>query len=161
LDIGICQVCKLVQMTSIVEDDLLFGDDYAFYTGASPSSIPYFAQYAKDVLAAYPEQCKGLVLEIAGNDGTLLRHFKDAGCRVLNIEPTANTAEVAKQQGIETMVERFTQAVAGTIITTHGNASLILGNNVLAHIDEVVDFLEGVHWLLAEGGVAIFEVQYL
>lgn len=163
LDVAVCSRCKLVQLTEIVHDDLLFGSDYAFYTGASPSSIPYFKEYAKEVMERFPEQCNGLIVEIASNDGTLLKHFKDAGHDVLGVEPTANTAQEAIDNGVPTLIKPFgtNTAFYWQKLTGKDKASLIIGNNVLAHVDTLGDFLHGCLLLLEDDGVLIFEVQYL
>jgi len=160
LNVSYCAQCHLVQLVDIVFDEVLFSSDYAFYTGASPSSLPYFKKYADITLEYYPEQSKGLIVEVASNDGTLLKHFKNKGLRVLGVDPTSNTAQVAIDNGIETLVKSFGNTVAEEIVEEFGKASMVIGNNVLAHVDDLHDFVNGVAKLLAEDGVAMFEVQY-
>lgn len=159
LTVGFCRFCSGVQLMDIVRDDVLFGNDYAFYTGASPSSIPYFKQYAQDILERYPEDCKGLIVEVASNDGTLLKHFQDAGREVLGIEPTANTAQAAIESGVPTLIEPMRLDLA--MNWKNKQASLLIGNNVLAHVENLHDFVSGCSFILAEDGLMIFEVQYL
>jgi SAM-dependent methyltransferase len=161
LRVRVCEDCKLVQMIDEVDKKLLFNDDYGFFTGASPSSIKYFKEYAESVMSEYPEECKGLVLEIASNDGTLLKHFVDAGCEVLGVDPAANTVAVANANAIRSLPLHFDLNVAESLNRDYGRAKVIMANNVVAHIDTIHDFMEGVSKMLSHDGVFIAEVQYL
>lgn len=161
LRVVVCENCFLVQLIDIVDSDILFGDNYGFYTGASPSSIAYFEAYAKDVLARYPDQAKRFTLEIASNDGILLEHFKKAGCNVLGIDPAINVATEANNNGIPTLIRHFDHSTARYIMDKYGSASLILANNVVAHVDDLYDFMQGVKLVLDEDGLFIFECHYL
>jgi SAM-dependent methyltransferase len=160
LRVGYCPTCHLVQLQDIVPDDLLFGEDYAFFTGASPSSLPYFAKYAEEVLSRFPLQCAGLVVEIAGNDGTLLQHFVGKSRQVVNVEPAHPAAAMSRDRGIPTITQRFCVQRAEELFAAYGWADLILANNVIAHVDDLHDVLVGINQLLAANGVFIFEVQY-
>lgn len=160
LSVGFCPNCKLVQHQVIVDDSKLFGDDYAFFTGASPSSLPYFETYAKNTKIRFPKQSKGFVVEIASNDGTLLRHFRDTSAKVLGIEPAGSTVALAIQQGVPTLKKLFTLNTAMHVAREEGRADLIMANNVVAHTDELLNFLQGVCSLLDNDGVFIAEVQY-
>ena len=154
LGLTVCNGCWLVQNTETVPDELLWTADYGFYTGASPSSIAYFADYAQWVKDRYGELTRGLVVEIASNDGTLLRHFDDR----LGVEPSANVAQAAIDAGVPTIIAPFGRAVAAGIAE---KASLIIANNVVAHVADLDDFLGGVASLLHKRGLAIFEFQYV
>lgn len=154
LGLTVCRACWLVQNTETVPDDLLWTRDYGFYTGASPSSIAYFADYARWVKDTYGDLAGGLVVEIASNDGTLLRHFNDG----LGVEPSANVAQAALDAGVPTIIAPFGRAVAAGIAE---KASIIIANNVVAHVADLDDFLGGVANLLHKRGVAIFEFQYV
>jgi len=160
LDVFICRNCKLVQLVDIVDDKDLFGTDYAFYTGASPSSIRYFDDYAREMLTRFPDQAK-FTVEIASNDGTLLKHFQAARKSVLGIDPAVNVVEEAMRNGVPTDMSAFSYETARQTVKAQGNAGLILANNVLAHVDNLHDFMAGVEHLLAPDGVFVFEVQYL
>lgn len=159
LRVAVCDRCKLVQHTDIVDDTLLFGSDYAFFTGASPSSIAYFEQYARDLIERYPDKLD-YVVEIAGNDGTLLKHFTKHATRVLNVEPALPPAEVSTQLGIPTLHKLFSLDT-GMRLGHDQRATLVVANNVLAHTDTLLDFLGGVGSLLSDDGVFVAEVQYL
>lgn len=160
LRVAVCPRCTCVQLMDIVSDDVLFGDDYAFFTGASPSSIPYFENYAGETKKKYPQESQGFVVEIASNDGTLLKHFKESR-KILGIEPAKSVAEYANSQGISTLQESFSLNTARLVSVEHGKADMIIGNNVIAHTDRLHDFLAGVNHLLEDNGLAIFEFQYL
>jgi SAM-dependent methyltransferase len=159
LDVFVCSNCKLVQLVDVVDDRELFGKDYAFYTGASPSSIAYFAAYAEEMLERFPKEAQNVV-EIASNDGTLLSHFQRPGATVLGIDPAKNVAQWANAHDVPTMAEPFSFQTARELVADYGQSSLILANNVLAHVDNLYDFMAGVDRLLSENGVFIFEVQY-
>lgn len=160
LIVSVCQKCYLVQIMHDVNDDLLFGNHYAFYTSGSPFSLPYFERYAKDVLKRFPKQAKKFTLEIASNDGTLLTHFKDAGCNILGIDPAKNVAEYANGNSIETLVDFFNKSTAKNILDTKGRAGIIIANNVIAHVTNPLIFVQAVKRLLANDGIFIFECQY-
>lgn len=161
LRVGFCPRCRLVQHMDIVDDQLLFGEDYAFFTGASPSSMVYFAEYAQDIKERYPNHAEGFVVEIAGNDGTLLKHFTATAQKTLNIEPASPPADFAREQGIPTLDKPFSFALAREVAKEHGRASLIMANNVVAHVADPLGFLSGVRGLLADDGVFVAEFQYL
>jgi hypothetical protein len=163
LDVAVCTKCWLVQLLEVVPDSELYGSDYAFYSGTSPSLVEYLGAYAADVLAHewLGQQAQQLTVEIAANDGTLLRHFADAGCRTLGVEPANGPADAARGIGLDMVGEPFTAAVADNIRGQHGPAGLIIANHVLAHVSDLDDFLNGVDILLDDRGAAIFEFHYL
>ncbi len=161
LVVKVCPECKLVQLVSIVDDKILFGKDYAFFTGASPSSIAYFEQYAKDTVNQFPKQSKGLIVEIASNDGTLLKDFVELGCdNVIGIDPAVPPAMFANANGIETLVLPFNSDIARKMLIAYGSTDLLIANNVVAHVDNLLDFMKGVKTLLSTDGVFIFECHY-
>jgi len=160
LTVALCKKCYLVQLIDDVNDDLLFGDNYAFYTGGSPSSLLYFKEYANTVLQKFPKQAKEFTLEIASNDGTLLQYFKERGCNILGIDPAKNVAEYANNHDIKTLAKFFNSSTAQEIQKTHGKAGIIIANNVLAHVTDPSSFIKAVKKILSEDGVFIFECQY-
>ena len=160
LNLAVCTKCWLVHLVDIIPATELFNDTYAFYTGASPSSIQYFKDYANDIKKRFPEQSKGSVVEIASNDGTLLKNFKKYSRNILGIEPTANTAKVANDQHINTEVMFFNDKNSEEILKKYGFADILMANNVVAHVDDLHDFIEGARLLLDSNGVFVFEVQY-
>lgn len=161
LRVGVCGDCWHVQLLDVVPDDLLYGADYGFYTGSSPSSLAYFADYAMWALRRFLRQAQLLTVEIASNDGTLLRHFANAGCRVAGVEPAAGPAQVAQDAGLRTYVTPFGRAAARQVREEMGPAGLVLANNVIAHVADLGDFVGGIADLLAPDGVAVIEAQYV
>jgi SAM-dependent methyltransferase len=160
LDVHFCEECGHVQLLDVVDPRLLF-EHYVYVSGTSPVFVKHFEDYAADVLAAHPVAAGGLVVEIGSNDGTLLRFFQRAGCRVLGIDPAAEIAAAATAQGVETLNGFFTPETAAGILAERGPAAVVCANNVLAHIDDLSAVIEGVSALLAPGGILVFEVSYL
>lgn len=157
LQLAVCRRCSLVQLTEIVPDGVLFGSDYAFYTGTSPSAVEYFAGYSRWLLDLFAEQARQDVVEIACNDGTLARHLVAAGHRVVGVEPASGPAEVARARGVDVVGQPFGRAVAAEI----GKVGLVVANNVAAHVADLGEFFGGIADLLTPDGVAVVEVQYL
>ena len=134
--------------------------NYLYVSGTSDTIPTHFAAYARDVAERFVPR-GGMVVEIGSNDGTLLRAFdRDAG-RVLGGEPARNIAAMANAAGIPTLDEFFGEAVAKEIAAKHGKASAIIGNNVVAHIDDLHGLMNGVSALLEERGVFVAEFPYL
>jgi len=157
LCVKVCRRCFLIQLVDVVDQSEVFPDEYGFFSGASPSLRTHFAEFHESVPCDVP----GLVVEIASNDGELLRHYKDDGCRTLGIEPTQNTALEAKRSwDIDTIQQFFTEELAHEIVSEHGKANLVIANNVLAHVDNPVDFVSGVKVLLSSGGHFVAEVHH-
>ncbi|TSC82481.1 MAG: methyltransferase family protein [Parcubacteria group bacterium Gr01-1014_20] len=160
LDVEVCEDCGLVMLVNIVDPELLFGDNYAFYTSGSPQAVAHFRRYAHSIIERFPELAKKLTIDIAANDGVLLRPLKEFGAKVLGIDPAKNVTPVASAAGIPMITDFFTEITAKKIEEENGKASLVLANNVLAHVDDVHDFVRGVKLILDPHGVFIFEVQY-
>lgn len=160
LVVNVCKQCYLVQLGHDINDELLFGNNYAFYTGGSPASLPYFKKYAEDTLKKYPKQSKKFTLEIASNDGTLLKHFQKASCKILGIDPAKNVVEFANKNGVKTEEKFFDKKTAIEIANEKGKAGILIANNVLAHVTDPKDFLEGIKKILSDDGIAIIECQY-
>jgi SAM-dependent methyltransferase len=160
LQLTVCVSCWLVQLTEIVPDGLLYGDDYAFFTGSSPSAVAYFADYAADLDARFGLDGK-FVVEVASNDGTMLAKLAERGARVLGVEPALNVAAAARDKGLEIHAVGFGDDAARALVDERGQADLVVANNVAAHVSDLHDFFAGVEHLLAPDGVAVVEVQYL
>lgn len=158
LHVAVCGSCWLVQLRDVVPDEDLYGADYGFSTGASPSSAAYFKGWAEWALDRFPG-ARQLTVEIACNDGTLLRHFADAGCPVLGIDPAGPVKQAAVH--VPVITEPFTRELAAELAELHGPAGLIIACNVAAHVADPADFLSGIADLLDPGGRAVTEFQYL
>jgi SAM-dependent methyltransferase len=159
LEVAVCTSCWLVQLLEVVPDAILW-TDYAFHSGASPSKVAYHEQYAAWALKEFGEQARRLTVEIACNDGDLLRHFKAAGCRTVGVDP-AEPVQTARRRGLDAWAVPFTRSVAKSMKAEYGPAGLVIANHVAAHVADPHDFFGGIADLLAPDGVAVVEVQYL
>jgi len=160
LDVYFCESCSLVQLLDVIDPEVLF-QNYIYVTGTSDTIARHNAAYActvSDLLRLSP---RDLVVEAASNDGSLLKQFQALGVSTLGVEPAANLAEVARQNGIATEARFFNSDTARGLRESYGPAKAVIGNNVLAHVDDTIDFLRGARYLLADGGMVIFEVPYL
>jgi SAM-dependent methyltransferase len=161
LEVAVCRRCSLAQLMEVVPDEELFGADYGFFSSASPSLVAYHAAYAAELLAAYRSQAERLTVEIACNDGDLLRHFADAGCKVYGVDPAPRPAATARAvRGLPVLTAPFGLDTAKEIVSDRGQAGLVVANNVMAHVADLDDWFSGLRELLAPGGIAAIQVQY-
>jgi len=160
LRLYLCKECYLLQLLDIVDKEILF-KEYLYLTSASKPSVNHFKKYAYDVYEEFLKQSKNsLVIEIGSNDGTLLKEFKKLGATVLGIEPAKNIAKIANDAGITTE-NTFLNYDIVKKKSLEKKASIIVGNNVFGHIDDLKEFMKCVKILSKEKGVFIFEVPYL
>jgi SAM-dependent methyltransferase len=155
-----CNFCSLLQLTEVVSDEELWGGDYGFYTGSSWVAVQQQRQYAEELLAEYPDQSSRLVVEIACNDGSMLTRFKEAGCRTVGVDPAAGPAAKAQGSGLDVWAVGFSAQVAESMVAEYGHASLVVANNVIAHVADLDDFVRGLGLLLAVDGRLVVEFQY-
>jgi SAM-dependent methyltransferase len=160
LDVFFCNDCGHVQLLDVVDPRILF-ENYVYVSGTSPVFVKHFEDYAAWVRGTFAPAAGSLVVDIGSNDGTLLRFFKDAGHAVLGDDPARDIARRATESGIETVADFFTPDMAETIRSERGAAAVITGNNVFAHVDDLVGIVTGIRSLLAPDGVFVFEVSYL
>ena len=160
LDLHMCAACTHVQLLDVVDPAALFRD-YVYVSGTSASFVEHFRKYADTVAQRLNLADRGFVIDVGSNDGTLLRCFQARGCRVLGVDPAIDIARRANADGIETIADFFTPALAGDIARDRGRADLIVANNVFAHVDDLLGFAQSVERLLAPGGAFVFEVSYL
>lgn len=156
----VCERCWLVQLQEFVSPHSIFAE-YAYFSSYSTSWIEHARRYAQMAISRFDLGVDGKVMEIASNDGYLLQHFVAAGVPVLGIEPAANVAKVALDKGIPTVVRFFGRESAAAIASEHGRPDLLLGNNVLAHVPDLNDFVGGMKLLLAPSGVITMEFPHL
>ena len=156
----VCSNCFLVQLEEMESPEAIF-EDYAYFSSYSESWLEHARAYAKMARERFGLNSSSRVVEIGSNDGYLLRFFKKMGIAVLGIEPAANVAEAAREEGIETVVRFFELALAEEIAAGGRGADLLVGNNVLAHIPDVNDLMEGLKALLNPGGVINMEFPHL
>ncbi len=160
LAVYVCPQCLLVQLPTYVSGEQIFSE-YAYFSSFSESYLRHAARYAGTLVERFGLSTESFVVELASNDGYLLRNFVKRGIACLGIEPAANVARAARERGVPTHVEFFSEACARKIVAEHGSADVIVANNVLAHVPDVNDFVRGMARLLATDGVAVVEVQHL
>lgn len=160
LYLSACGRCKHVQLPVVVDPERLFRN-YVYVSGTSPVFVDHFRRYAADMITQLNLAPGDLVVEVGSNDGTLLKFFRDAGMRVLGVDPATAIARAATADGVETWSEFFTEDLAKRIVAERGHAMLVIANNVFAHADDLKDIALGVKHLLNGRGVFTFEVSYL
>ena len=156
----VCEKCFLVQLEEFVSDREIFSD-YAYFSSYSRGWLEHAKRYADMAIRRFELNAESLIVELASNDGYLLQYFVDKKLPVLGIEPAANVAEVANQNGIQTLVEFFGEEVARQLVASGKSASLLIGNNVLAHVPKLLDFVKGIKILLHPRGVLTLEFPHL
>jgi SAM-dependent methyltransferase len=160
LHVRVCDACLLVQVDDVVPAEEIFSD-YAYFSSYSDSWVGHARRYANFATGRLGLGPDTLVVEVASNDGYLLQHFVALGVPVLGIEPAANVAEAARAAGIPTETRFFGTETANDLVAHGTRADLIVGNNVLAHVPALNDFVEGLSVLLADEGVITIEVPHL
>ena len=156
----VCEKCWLVQLEEFVAPADIFSE-YAYFSSYSDSWVEHAKRYANAMCERFGLSSASKVIEIASNDGYLLQHFVARGIPVLGVEPAANVAEVAVERGIPSTVRFFGQKTAAELVAEHGKPDLLLGNNVLAHVPDLNDFVGGMKTLLKPGGVITMEFPHL
>lgn len=161
LKVFTCSHCFLVQIDEYKKSDAIFDSNYVYFSSYSKSWLAHANQYTTMMAERFNLGNSSLVIEIASNDGYLLQYFKEKNIPVLGIEPTANTAGVAIEKGIENVVDFFGVRLATKLVNENRKADLLLGNNVLAHVPDILDFVRGMKIILKEEGVITMEFPHL
>jgi len=161
LKVKVCDQCWLVQTEDYTQADELFCPEYAYFSSTSSGWLDHAKRYAKKMTGELGLNSKSLVIEVASNDGYLLKNFVAAGIPCLGIEPTDSTATAAEQLGIPVMREFFGEALGKELTTQGQQADLIAGNNVYAHVPDINDFTRGLKSALKPGGTITLEFPHL
>lgn len=161
LTVACCPGCSLVQILEDVPPEVLFGEDYPYYSSFSDALVDYARRNAKAMLASRDLGPDSLVVELASNDGYLLRHFAEAGVGVLGVDPAPGPARAAEEAGIPTLCTFFDRELATRLAGEGRRADVVVANNVLAHVPDQNEFVAGIATLLADHGVAVIEVPYV
>jgi hypothetical protein len=161
LKVKVCDQCWLVQTEGSVQASELFNSEYAYFSSTSSSWLAHAKRYAKRMTVEFGLNGNSLVIEVASNDGYLLKNFVAAGIPSLGIEPTVSTAEVAEKLGVPVLREFFGEAVGKRLAMNGQQADLIAGNNVYAHVPDVNDFTRGLKAALKPRGVITLEFPHL
>ena len=160
LDIYFCENCFSVQLIDIIPRETLF-DDYRYLSSiASNSVLEHFEKYANEINNLLTKK-SDLVLEIACNDGILLKPIKDKGINCLGVDPASNIVNVAKEKGLNVINDFFGEKIGKEILDKHGSAEIIVANAVFAHVDDMNDITSGISKVLSNSGTFIFEVHHL
>ena len=157
----VCDTCWLVQTEDYAEADELFDSDYAYFSSISKSWLLHSLEYFESVKKEFSLNSESYVIEVASNDGYLLKNFVDANIPCLGIEPTASTANAAEKLGIPVLREFFGADLAKILAVKGQTADLIIGNNVYAHVPDINDFTKGLKTLLKPEGVVTLEFPHL
>lgn len=160
LKVFVCNSCFLVQVDEYKKANEIFDNNYAYFSSISNSWLKHSSDYVDKMISDYGINADSYVIEIASNDGYLLQYFKKHNVSVLGIEPTESTAKISRDKGIDTITEFFGTSLANKLAKNQ-KPDLILGNNVLAHVPDINDFINGVSILLSENGFATFEFPHL
>ncbi len=161
LNLALCSNCSLVQITETVPPQDLFGR-YLYFSSFSDAMLLHAREIAGRILESRKLNSDSLVVEIASNDGYLLQYYREAGVPVLGIEPAVNIAQVAEEKrNIRTWAEFFDATLARRLVAQGDRADVVHANNVLAHVPELNDFVQGLQVLLRDDGVCVIEVPYV
>jgi 2-polyprenyl-3-methyl-5-hydroxy-6-metoxy-1,4-benzoquinol methylase len=161
LKLFVCDDCFLVQIDEYKKSQDIFNDKYVYFSSYSKSWLEHAKNYVAMIIERNQLNPESFVIEVASNDGYLLQYFKENGIPCLGIEPAKNTAEVARRKGIEVITEFFGAALAERLAEQGRQADLIIGNNVLAHVPDINDFVAGLKIALKTGGVITMEFPHL
>lgn len=156
----VCADCRLVQLDTVVDAEGIFSD-YAYFSSASASWLDHAAGFARAMTDRLGLGAGSFVVEVASNDGYLLRNFVASGIGCLGIEPAANVAEVARGRGVPTESVFLGEATARAVVARHGHADLVVANNVFAHVPAINDFTAGLAVLAGPRGVVSIEQPHL
>jgi SAM-dependent methyltransferase len=161
LKIKVCDQCWLVQTEDYAQADELFSPEYAYFSSTSSGWLAHAKRYAEKMTHELGLNAQSLVIEVASNDGYLLKNFVAAGIPCLGIEPTDSTAAAAEQLGIPVLREFFGEALGQQLTAKGQQADLIAGNNVYAHVPDINDFTRGLKAALKPGGTITLEFPHL
>jgi len=161
LKVYTCSKCFLVQVDEYKKSDAIFDSNYVYFSSYSKSWLAHAKKYTEMMTERFKLNASSQVIEIASNDGYLLQYFQEQHVPVLGIEPTANTAKVAMEKGIENVIDFFGVRLATKLASASKKADLLLGNNVLAHVPDIMDFVGGMKIILKDTGVITMEFPHL
>lgn len=161
LKVMVCDNCFLAQIEEVKKKETIFNDSYAYFSSYSSTWLLHCEDYVNKMIKRFKLNSDSSVIEIASNDGYLLQYFLSKNIPSLGIEPTSNTAKIAKEKGIETLVNFFSTLFAEDLVTKRKKPTLIIGNNVLAHVPKLNDFVNGLKVLLANNGVITMEFPHI
>lgn len=161
LEVAFCPQCTLVQIMHTVPPEKLFCEDYPYYSSFSTALLEHSKRNALNLITTRKLGADSLVVELASNDGYLLKNFVEAGVPVLGIDPADGPAQAAEKAGVPTVCTFFSRDLSRQLVSEGRSADVIIANNVLAHVADTNGFVDGIATLLKQDGVAVIEVPYL
>ena len=161
MQVGFCDESKMFQLIEQPSPEIMFHDNYAFYSSTSSHMQDHFRKFYESVASSSNFSQDSLVVELGCNDGILLKNFQKNGVPNVGIEPSANVAKEAEKLGIKTIQEFFTEETVSKIIKDHGKAEFFLSANVMCHIPDIKSVAKNIKNLLSDTGKLIFEDPYL
>ena len=160
LDLYFCNSCGQLQLLDVVNPEFVYAE-YLYETSTSLGLVEHFQKYAEQVLARYQPKPQSLVVDIGCNDASFIRCFHEKGMSAIGVEPASKIAKKVQNSGVNVLNTFFSKALAIEIREEHGQASIISANNVMANVEDLGDFAEGLRELLAPDGIFVFESGYL
>ncbi len=160
LRLRVCEDCWLLQAEDYTPASDLFNEEYSYFSSVSQSWLKHAEQYYLDAIERHGITKQSMVVEVASNDGYLLKNFLSAGIPCLGVEPTKSTASEARKFGIPVVEEFFSESLGSEIAVQYGKADLIIGNNVYAHVPDINDFTRGLKALLKQDGTISLEFPH-
>lgn len=161
LSVVFCDNCSLLQIVETVDPTVLFGADYPYYSSVSRQLLAHFAESAREVMNLRQLNRQNLVVELASNDGYLLKNYVEAGIAVLGIDPAEGPVTVARESGVESLNEFFNFELALRLKAEGVRADVVHANNVLAHVADTNGFVSGIEAILNDDGIVIIECPYV
>jgi SAM-dependent methyltransferase len=161
LDLAFCQNCTLIQITESVSPEILFCEDYPYFSSVSQALLRHSQENAIELIQSRKLDAGSLVVELASNDGYMLRNFREYEIPVLGIDPAKGPSQVAQKAGIPTLCTFFGQGLARQLHEEGQRADVVIANNVLAHVPDLNGFVAGIRLLLKDTGIAVIEVPYV
>jgi len=160
VDLHMCLECGHVQILDVIDPSYLWSA-YTYHSGQTQGIVDHFARESRDIIARFPKLDRKFAIDVGSNDGTLLRNFKNAGFKVLGVDPAKEIALRATASGIPTIPQLLTKSVAEQISQQYGKASIITAFNVFAHADDMLALGHSISHMLDDKGIFVFEVSYL
>ncbi len=160
LHVRVCNACLLAQLPPLITPEETFSE-YAYFSSFSTSWVEHARRFVADAVERAGLTPESFVVEVASNDGYLLQHVVERGIRCLGVEPSVNVGEAAREKGVPTLTAFLTPETGADVRAEHGPAQLVCGNNVFAHIPDVVGFAQGLRAMVADDGWVSIEVQHL
>lgn len=161
MQVAHCPTCNMVQLIDTPDKEMMFNENYAFFSGTSMAMKQHFKEFAEDVKDRFLKSEDPFVVEIGSNDGIMLQNFKEWGIRHIGCEPSANVAKVAQDKGVNTIVEFFDETLAEKIVSENGQADAFIAANVMCHIPYFHSIAAGISKLIKKSGIVVFEDPYL